>query len=420
MKNASWADTVDSDDETPIVEEKAPRVPTGGGPENAQAPVRQDDRDRSYRNNNDRRGGGGRGDYGRGRGSGRGDGPKKGPADIPETGPFIAYIGGLNFSTDHEAVRNFFIDGGCSSIEAVRVAQDDSGRSKGYAHVQFRNREDLVLALDAHMVKFDGREIKVFVEEKRTQIGGARDRPGGGMSKNREGGRGGYGSNRGGVAGAENDEAGGDWSRGSRRENRSGSGDHTRPDRRGDRNPRPAEGQIPSDTAGSTEKEAAAVPTVRKSLMLAPRSKPVDNSGTTQVAASSIFGEAKPRDEAAIEEARRKRAEERKNAGLPEENAEDAAKGQKAEKDKKPFVQKAERSTAMTGERNERPPRPPTDRGDGGGRGRGGGEKGKGERSTIPSKPKDKPTSSAPKDEKKTKKVRTLTGVCEETNGGGR
>jgi len=60
--------------------------------------------------------------------------------------------------------------------------------------------------------------------------------------------------------------------------------------------------------------------TVRKTLQLAPRTKPVGEVAAPVAAASSIFGDAKPRDEAAVEEARRKLKAEKKSAAAAAES----------------------------------------------------------------------------------------------------
>ena len=217
---------------------------------------------------------------------------------VPANGPYVAYVGGLNYQTVDAGVAEFFEGGGCG-VERVRMGVDDGGKSKGYAHVQFKTRDDLELALTATGSILDGRAVKVYVEAKRTNLGGE----GGG-------GRGG-GYVRDGRDGRDGRDS---------REGRGGG--RERPERRG--------GEV--GAGGSDGHAPPSASAVRKPLQLAQRTKPVEELGAPVAAASSIFGEARPRDEMAIWEARRKkRAEDRKARGEPEETEEEVKKALAAE-----------------------------------------------------------------------------------------
>jgi len=422
--------------------------------EEASQPQRQVDgrsRDREDRGGHGRGGygrgdGGGRGGYnrdvGRGDGGGGRGGPARDPVPVPDRPPFIVYVGGLNFQTTSATLREYFDAGGCKSIEAAAVATDETGRSKGFGHVQFRDRADILLALTAHETECEGRRIKVYVESKKTHVGGGggyRERSGsrdggrmGGGDRGRGGGRGGYDGGRGGYDGgrggggggggdryrqAGGGEEGGDWSRGARREGggagRGGGGRGGGGGGGGRGGERPKDNQPGAEGAaaeqgseGADGSSAPAGPKVRPVLQLAPRTKPVDEVGAPIAAAASIFGEAKPRDEAAIEEARRKKkAEDRKAAAAaapasaeggdaaatpasPEHKADKADKGKKPPKHDKPDKERPQK-TAGPGA---------------GGAGRGGEGKGQGKG------PASAPKAPSSKDEKKAaKKVSTRT-----------
>jgi U1 small nuclear ribonucleoprotein 70kDa len=54
------------------------------------------------------------------------------------------------------------------SVKDVRVVRDKNGRSRGYAFVQFKHKNDMKHAYrDAHGIKINGRKIKVDYEKGR-------------------------------------------------------------------------------------------------------------------------------------------------------------------------------------------------------------------------------------------------------------
>jgi translation initiation factor 4B len=98
-------------------------------------------------------------------------------ADIPTSGPFVAYVGNLPYNVSDNTVGNFFDQGGCD-VQDVIIKLDNDGRPRGFALVEFKNRESLVKALGADGENLSGRNIKVDVDVKRNKSSSGR--PGGG------------------------------------------------------------------------------------------------------------------------------------------------------------------------------------------------------------------------------------------------
>ena len=98
------------------------------------------------------------------------------------------YVGNLPYSTTEEDVRDFFKQYG--EMNEVKLISDfQTGRSKGFAFITFKDDEGGEAALAADGTELDGRKLKVNTAKESTR------RSGGG----RGGDRGGYGGgNRGG------------------------------------------------------------------------------------------------------------------------------------------------------------------------------------------------------------------------------
>ena len=78
------------------------------------------------------------------------------------------FIGGLSWGLDWQEVKDAFKEYG--EVTFVKVIKDrETGRSKGFGFVEFKNVEDAVAAKDAmDGAELDGRNIKVdFAEEKK-------------------------------------------------------------------------------------------------------------------------------------------------------------------------------------------------------------------------------------------------------------
>jgi RNA recognition motif-containing protein len=119
------------------------------------------------------------------------------------------YVGNLSWNVNDDSLREAFAAFG--EVTSAQVAMDRmTGRSRGFAFVEFANAEDAakaVAGLDGH--ELDGRELRVNIAMPKTEGGSSAPRRsfGGGDrgGYNRGGDRGGYssrgGDNRGGDRG---------------------------------------------------------------------------------------------------------------------------------------------------------------------------------------------------------------------------
>jgi nucleolin len=115
------------------------------------------------------------------------------------------FVGNLGFKTTENNLRNFFKD--CGSVVDVRIAKNEEGRSKGFAHVDFEAPDAVEKAKSKAGQELDGRELRVDASTPR-QGGGSGGRGGRGGFGGRGGGRGGYGGGRGGGFNSMNKKSG--------------------------------------------------------------------------------------------------------------------------------------------------------------------------------------------------------------------
>lgn len=102
------------------------------------------------------------------------------------------YVGNLPYSMTESGLEELFSSSG--KINNINVIQDrETGRSKGFAFVEFESSEGAEAALTLNGHQLEGRTIKVNIarERARTGGGGGGRRPGGGGGGNRSGGGGG-------------------------------------------------------------------------------------------------------------------------------------------------------------------------------------------------------------------------------------
>ena len=224
--------------------------------------------------------------------------------DVPTKGPFIAYVGNLPFSATENMVGNFFEGGGCG-VKDVMMKFGEDGRPRGFANVEFFDRESLCKALTANGEVMGGRSIRVDVDMKRPPRNdhASGDRREGGRDRERDGGRRGY--REGDVGGRDDrpvkDEPEGMWNRAAARREpplpprankRSGKEERDK-----------ADGTI-SDaaTAASPTATPPAPPATRPMIKIQPRTLPVEAVGLLSSAPNqSIFGGGKAHDEKAYE-----------------------------------------------------------------------------------------------------------------------
>ena len=103
------------------------------------------------------------------------------------------FVGGLNFATSNERLRELFAE--CGQVDSATVVTDrDTGRSRGFGFVEMSTNEEAEQAIS----KFNGQEIdgRRLQVEKAKEGGGPRRSGSGGFGGG--GGRGGYGGGGGG------------------------------------------------------------------------------------------------------------------------------------------------------------------------------------------------------------------------------
>ncbi|XP_035212077.1 eukaryotic translation initiation factor 4H-like [Stegodyphus dumicola] len=206
---------------------------------------------------------------------------------LPTEPPYTLYVGNLPKGVVQGDIEHMFGGMNISSIRLVRDKETD--RFKGYCYVEFDDLESLKRGLELDGAEAEGRSIRVDIADgRRGDKGGFRGGRGGGQGFDRsapgfgsgrgrynEGNRGrGTGNFRGGFTDRESDRG-------------RGSGNYMRstPNR---------EQKTSPDFKEPTSEEAAA----RPRLKLLPRSvKDPVNAVADTSNRSSIFGEAKPRDE---------------------------------------------------------------------------------------------------------------------------
>lgn len=108
------------------------------------------------------------------------------------------FVGNLSYNSTEDEITRFFED--CGKVVNVRLGKDDSGKSKGYCHIDFENEEDVENALRKSGEELDGRRIRV--DRTNGRGSGGNDRRGGRDFGGRRGGRGDRGrGGRGGFRG---------------------------------------------------------------------------------------------------------------------------------------------------------------------------------------------------------------------------
>lgn len=108
------------------------------------------------------------------------------------------FVGNLGFKTSENTIKQFFT--GCGNVVDVRIAKDrDTGKCKGYCHVDFDGADAIEKAKALSGGDLDGRQVRVDGSLPRGD-GGSRGGFGGGRGGSR-GGRGGFGGGRGGRGG---------------------------------------------------------------------------------------------------------------------------------------------------------------------------------------------------------------------------
>jgi len=116
------------------------------------------------------------------------------------------FIGNLSYNTTENSLRDLFE--GCGEIASVRLAKDQDGRPKGFAHIDFSDNEGAQNAIRKSGTEVDGRNVRVDFSNGpkggsgRGGYGGGNSRSGGYGGGSRNGGsyggsKGSYGRDRG-------------------------------------------------------------------------------------------------------------------------------------------------------------------------------------------------------------------------------
>lgn len=120
------------------------------------------------------------------------------------------YIGGLNYRTENDGLRQGFSRFG-NVVDAIVVRDRESGRSRGFGFVTFEKDEEAQAAIEQmNNTEFEGRRISVARASERTGGSGSPREGGfrGGNSGGFRGGEGGY-RNAGGEGGYRGGNDGG-------------------------------------------------------------------------------------------------------------------------------------------------------------------------------------------------------------------
>jgi len=87
--------------------------------------------------------------------------------------PNTVFVGNLGFRTEQWAIEEFFAS--CGTISAVRIAQDhETGRSKGFAHVEFADSAMAKKAMEMAGQELDGRAVRLDLSMSKRGGGGGR------------------------------------------------------------------------------------------------------------------------------------------------------------------------------------------------------------------------------------------------------
>lgn len=99
---------------------------------------------------------------------------QRGPAQRPAEGTLSCFVGNLPWKVTDEELMDAFSD--CGNVVNVRIAYDRySGRSKGFAHVEFETPEASDAAVAKNGFELSGRTIRVDYAGPRGQRGGRRN-----------------------------------------------------------------------------------------------------------------------------------------------------------------------------------------------------------------------------------------------------
>ena len=114
------------------------------------------------------------------KGGNGGNNAKRGPSS-----EFGIFVGNISYKCTENDLKKFFKD--CGKVVDVRLAKKPDGKLKGFAHVDFENKEAVDKAVEKNGQELQGRALKVDRSTGKGGSGGNNNRGG------QQGGRGGRG-----------------------------------------------------------------------------------------------------------------------------------------------------------------------------------------------------------------------------------
>ena len=116
-------------------------------------------------------------------------------------GSHTIFIGNVGYNTTKDTLWDFFAQYG--TVSDLRVATDQEGNPRGFAHCEFATPEEAKASVEANGEYVDGRALRIDLSAPRNRDGGSRGGRGGrgGFGGGRGGSRGGFGGGRGGSRG---------------------------------------------------------------------------------------------------------------------------------------------------------------------------------------------------------------------------
>lgn len=122
----------------------------------------------------------------------------QGRGDQKTGGGNTVFVGGLSYQSTQDSLEEFFKE--CGKITNVRIAMNEDGKPRGFAHIEFENEDSVQSALKLSGRDLDGRSIRVDVAGNKGGRSGERSGRGG-FGGSRGGSRGGFRGGRGGRGG---------------------------------------------------------------------------------------------------------------------------------------------------------------------------------------------------------------------------
>ena len=74
---------------------------------------------------------------------------------------YSIFVGNISYNCTENDLKNFFKD--CGQIADIRLAKKENGKLKGFAHVDFENKESMDKALKKNGIELHGRTLKIDV-----------------------------------------------------------------------------------------------------------------------------------------------------------------------------------------------------------------------------------------------------------------